>query len=269
MAHNRRVEVIGALALIGAGLLFLLGNLGFLHDVQPIVWSGLFFLGGLLFLVGYAGNRSEWWPLIPGSGLLGVGAIILLSGVLHVPGELAGAGLFICLAAGFGGVYLAHPRENWWALIPGGAMLALTALVLLSEVAGELGGSVFFAGMGLVFVALYFAEIDGQRYQWWALIPAGALLSLAAVVALAAADLGVLSGSALFLGLGLTFAVLYFMRGPNRPLEWAWIPSLALFGFGGLILLVSGASIYARLFWPVAFIGAGAILFVRAWQGRS
>jgi hypothetical protein len=265
MRNNRWVEAIGALFLIGAGLVLLLGNVGLLPDLAPLFWPSLLLVGGVLFLVASLADRRHWWALIPASGLIGVGLAGLLTGALHLAGEFGSVALFGSLALGFGGVYLVRPCENWWALIPGGAMVALAAVVLLSTVAGELAGAALFLGLGLVFVALYFAEIDGQRQNWWALIPAGALFSLAAVVALARFS-GALSGAALFLGLGLTFGLLYLLRGPDRPLEWAWIPAVALVAFGLFVLAVAGDATYAALIWPLALVVAGVVLLVWNWR---
>lgn len=267
MKQNRWIEVVGALCLIGAGALFLLQNMGLMAGVASLVWAVLFLGGGVLFLLGFAQDRSQWWPLIPGSGLVGIGLAILLGGTFSnlalQGGALSGVALFASLAAGFAGVYLVDRRANWWAVIPGGAMVTLAALVLLTSVIpGEWAGAVFFLGLGAIFAGLYFVEIDGRRNNWWALIPAGALLSLAVVVVLSALGADEAAGAALFFGLGLTFGALYLLRRPERPLDWAWIPSVALLGFGFVILALAGDALYARLFWPVALIIAGLVLFV-------
>lgn len=267
MKQTRWIETIGALLLIGAGLIFLLDNLGLAPGWQPLLWSLLLLGGGILFLLAFAMERSRWWLLIVGFALLGAGASALLNQFLHLPGDVAGAAFFASLAVGFGGVYLVQRHHNWWALIPGGVMGILAAVTLLSAaVGGEVIAAGFFLGLGLIFVGLYFAEIDGQRHNWWALIPAGALFSLAAVVTLSVYGQGAAAGAALFLGLGLTFGVLYLLRGPARPLGWAWIPALALLAFGFFILAVAGEPIYGRLFWPLALIVAGLALVARTWR---
>lgn len=267
MRHNRRIELVGALFLTGMGLILLLANLGLVPNLVPLLWWSLLLAGGLLFLSAFLADRAQWWPLIPASALLGVGAAGLLSAVFHLPGGLAGAAFFASLAAGFAAVHLARPHDNRWALMPAGVLVILAVVALLSAaVGGELAGAGFFAGLGLAFVALYFAEIDGQRYNWWTLIPAGALLTLAAVVILSVHGSGALAGAALFLGLGLTFGMLYLLRGPGRPLEWAWIPALALVAFGLFILVVAGDFPYARLLWPLALVVAGVLLLIWNWR---
>jgi len=260
-------EGIAAVLLVGAGAILLLHNLGLLGLLSPLLWAGLFLGGGALFLFAFLVDRTQWWPLIPSSALVGLGATILLgatcSGQALQGGPMAGAALFACIAAGFLGVYAYDRRRNWWALIPAGATAALV-LVILAAAAhqGELAGAVLFLGIGTIFLVLYFVEIGGQRHNWWTLIPAGALFSLAAVIVLSAFGAGAAAASALFLGLGLTFGVLYLMRGPERPLGWAWIPAVALLGFGAFVLLISSQGLWARLVWPLMLVVAGLVLVV-------
>ncbi len=268
MRYNRWAETVGALLLIGGGLSFLLSNLGVLTDLVPLFWAGVFLAGGLLFLAAFLAGHEHWWTLIAGSALGGTGLTVLLSGSLFVRGEIGAAALFLCLAAGFGGVYLVDRRANWWAMIPGGVMAMMTVMVLASVAGGFLAGAVFFVGLGAIFASLYFVEINGQRGNWWALIPAGALLSLAAVVILSEFAPGSVAAAALFLGLGLTFGLLYLLRGPARPTEWAWIPAVALLAFGIFVPAVSGESRVAQLFWPLALVIGGVVLFLRNWNGR-
>ncbi len=267
MNQNRWPQYLGALFLIGAGLIFLLQNLGLLPNLTALLWGLLLLAGGMVFLVAFLAGRAHWWTLLAAAGMGGSGLVILLDDVLHLRGDLPAAVLFACLTAAFAAIYRVRPRENWWAIIPGAVMAILAVALLISSAAGgELVGVILFLGLGLAFVALYFAEINGTRQNWWALIPAGALLSLAVVVLLSTyfPRAGSLAGSALFLGLGVTFGVLYLLRGPGRPLEWAWIPSVALLGFGVFILAVAGEYPYARLFWPLALVIGGVVLLFRS-----
>lgn len=266
MQTNRWVQVLGALLLIAVGALALAQNWGFQPAWLPTAWGVLFLAGGAAFFLGYAVERAGWWQLIPGFALAGLGLLILLAGTNLAPGEAAAAVFFLCLAAGFGAAYLAGRRESGWALIPGGVMLTLALVILAAGYgSGELAGAVFFLVLGLGFVALYFVEIGGRRQNWWALIPAGSLLSLAAVVALSRYD-GAAAGSALFVGLGVTFGALYLLRSPDRPTHWAWVPSLALLAFGLFVYTVAGAHAYGWVLWSLALIVAGLALLVRAWR---
>ena len=268
MQQNRWIQIVGALFLIGAGIIFMLQNLGLLPDLAPIFWGLLLLAGGLVFLGAYVSGRAHWWPLFPAAGLGGSGLLIILA-TLGVPGEAAASVLFLCLAGAFAVVYTTDRRQNWWAVIPGGAMLILALSMLFANVAGgEAVGVILFLGLGLIFVGLYFAPIEGHRHNWWALIPAGALLSLALVVLISSIPgAGGLAGSMLFLGLGVTFGVLYLMRSTEMPTQWAWIPSLALLAFGAFIFFVSGTVAYGGIFWALVLIALGGFLIFRQLRG--
>ena len=90
--------------------------------------------------------------------------------------QLTASLLFVGLAAAFAHIYLLRRRDNWWAIIPSGFMLVLAAVIVLSStiVRVETLGAILFSGLGAVFLALYL--LTGRDTQWWALIPAVALL---------------------------------------------------------------------------------------------
>lgn len=264
MSQSRTIQVVGALLLILVGVLALLDQFQIAAGLSSIVWGVLFLGGGAALLVGYAADRSQWWPLIPGFGLVGLGLLVLLTTLKLVSGEVGAALFFLSLTVGFGAVYLVRRRENWWAIIPGGALALLALMILVASTGrGELGAAVFFLGLGLAFVAVYFAEIDGHRQNWWALIPAGALLSLALVILLASLGSGAAAGASLFVGMGATFGVLYLMRSADRPLGWARYPAVACLVFGAFVFVVAGGFPYAWVLWPAALIGAGLWLLFR------
>ena len=72
------VRDIGAILLIVAGGLLLLQNFGILRSVVALVWALIFAAGGLVFLYVFLTNRANWWAIIPGFALLGLGALIAL-----------------------------------------------------------------------------------------------------------------------------------------------------------------------------------------------
>jgi hypothetical protein len=69
-------NVVVGLLLAGAGILFLLLNLGLLRPAEDAIWTVLFILGGAAFLAAYGRDRARWWALIPGFVLLSLGALI-------------------------------------------------------------------------------------------------------------------------------------------------------------------------------------------------
>jgi len=76
-----------------------------------------------------------------------------------------------------------------------------------------------------------------------------------------------LKGGAFFLGLGITFALLYALPTGGARLTWAWIPSLVLLVMGVLISL--SASGVMNTVWPLALIVAGIFLIYRAVARRT
>lgn len=258
--------LVAALLILG-GLYFLLVTLGYVEAIGPLPWALLSGLGGLAFLAIYLQDRQEWWPLIPGAALLSLSLTILLD-MAGLPSGVAGSALFLGTALGFLPVYLADRRENWWAIIPAGALVSLGVVALLSDlVAGELVGSLFLLGLAAIFAALYFMEIEGQRRNWWALIPAGVLTVLATMVILSQIVQGGALGAFFFLGLAAVFGLLYLIRSEERELGWAKFPALGLAAFGLFVLAVTATGRLMR-FWPLLLILAGLIAIWRGWRGR-
>jgi len=170
---------IWAAAMLVAGVVLLLFNLEILAAYEPtaqyIVAAVLAVLGGG-FLASYVWRRDEWWRLMPGWTLLALATMVLLSVQAQLPRPTIAAVLFVGLAVAFLHIYLVRRAEHWWAIIPGGFMLVLAAVIGLSVRVGRLEtlGAALFVGMGLVFFALYL--LAGTRRHWWALIPGGVLM---------------------------------------------------------------------------------------------
>jgi TM2 domain-containing membrane protein YozV len=85
---------------------------------------------GLPFLVVYLLDRTRWWALIPAYAMFSISVIIPLS-ELGVDEMLIPAYVMFAIAVPFLFVYL-RDRTNWWALIPGGIMTLIGAIMLLS-----------------------------------------------------------------------------------------------------------------------------------------
>jgi hypothetical protein len=199
---------IVGIALAGAGVLFLLLNLGLLAPVAPAIWVLLFALGGGAFLTVFWRDRAAWWALIPGFVLLSIGALIGLS-------EFAPA------------------FDDTW------------------------GGSLVLGGIGLSFWAVYLTS----RARWWAIIPGGVLLTLAALAGMSTRLAGQDLGWVFFLGLALTFGLVYLLPGAERRNTWAIYPAAGLLAMALLTMASMGPVI--NLIWPLALIVAGLYLAYR------
>ncbi|HEY9527325.1 MAG TPA: hypothetical protein VIR02_09600, partial [Anaerolineales bacterium] len=121
---------------------------------------------------------------------------------------------------------------------------------------------VFFAGISLGFWWVYFTGTE----RWWAIIPAGVLLTLGIVSSLDAVS-GLETGGLFFLGLGLTFLLVAVLPGEKRGRSWALIPGVILLLFGALLgTPYRGLTDYL---WPAVLIILGGYFVVRFFTGRS
>jgi len=201
--------------------------------------------------------------MIMGLALIGVGALFLLQslGVIGAIGGLIWALLFVLGGGAFLATFLAVPAR-WWALIPGFTLVSLGVLiggqVLIPTLAGPWGGALFLGGIGLGFCAVYLSG----RERWWALIPAGVLLTLATVAGLSGMIAGIDLGWVFFLGLALTFGLVASVPTPSGRMRWALFPAGVL-----LILALSGMAFTNAalgIFWPALMILGGLYLAYRA-----
>jgi hypothetical protein len=160
--------VIGTLLILAGGLGFL-EAFGILRDASDVFWGIIFLLGGGAFLMLFAGgfNSGQWWAIIPGLVLAGIGVLILLPDWLD---DLGGAVFLGAIGLSFWLVYLSG-RDRWWAIIPGGVLFTLAVVSALpSNFEGVDSGGVFFLGLALTFLMV--AILAGMRWAYW---PAGVL----------------------------------------------------------------------------------------------
>lgn len=161
----------------------------------------------------------------------------------------------------FGGSFVAfyaRRREHWWAIIPG-VVLFTVGLVIATEALGIAwaGGPLMLAGIGAAFAGVLVARPG----FWWAIIPAGTMFSLAILVLIDENTRWPHPEAALFIGLGLTFAVLRLVRFGERPMTWPLFPAAALIVFG--LLLAVGMEELLNLIWPIALIAGGIYVALR------
>lgn len=206
-------------------------------------------------------NKQLLWGLL----LVALGGFFLLqaTGILGALSDLFWSLAFGAAGGVFLYVFLTARHDRWWAAIPGFTLLGLAATIFYSRFAppilSGMTGAIFLGSIGAGFLAVF---VTNPR-QWWAIIPGGALFSVAAVAAIDVLPVRFLnSGSVLFVGLGVTFGVLGLLSTYlNQNLRWAYIPAAILLVLG-LVIVTPFVGTLAWL-WPLALIGAGAYLILR------
>jgi hypothetical protein len=138
--------------------------------------------------------------------------------------------------------------------------MTLTNLLnlLVPSLGDNIGGAIFLGAIGAGFLVAY----ARQRANWWAIIPAGVLFTLA-VISVVDNFPGVLpfeSGALLFFGIGLTFLTISFMNIEGQRFSWALIPAIVLIAFG--VFVGFGQTASWNIIWPALIILFGAYFLV-------
>jgi len=206
---------------------------------SPVLWGSLLVIAGVLFLI------QEIFKIQLGSIFWGILLIL--------------AGLFFVL------IYT-NNRLNWWALIPGitliGVGLSTMVDVILPGVGNALGGMLVLGGIGAGFTGVYLSD----RRQWWAIIPAGVMFTLAVISVLDNLLSGLGTGGLMFFGLGMTFAALALLPGEQGRMRWAWIPAIVLV-IAGLLVTAAAEQLLIYL-GPAALILGGILIILRTVTSR-
>ena len=204
-----------------------------------IFWGGLLILAGVLFLLDNLGLLTIGdliWAI-----LLGLGGIAFLT------------------------VFITY-RQNWWALIPGctlvGVSITLFLDYFLPQVGSVASGLIILGSIGLAFLIIYLLNWE----NWWALIPAGVLFTLAVVAVLDEVYPQMDTGSVFFVGLGLTFVALAILPNPIGQMRWAFIPAVILIVIGIVIAAVQFPVL--SVVFALALIVVGVFFLLRAFRWR-
>lgn len=186
--------VIGGLALILVGVLYLLQTIGVLDNFWDIIWGVVFLAGGAVFL--YTFYQGSWWAVIPGCVLAAIGVLILLPDPLEMYG---GAVFLFGTALAFWFVYFTAPGPRWWALIPAGVLTTLALVTFMPQLVGsDATGAIFFLGLGATFMLV--ALLAKLR---WAYYPAAVLFLLGMLLLLSVGEAaGYIWAAVLILGGG-------------------------------------------------------------------
>jgi hypothetical protein len=196
-----------------------------------------------------------------------VGAVLVIFGILALLQNFAGwslegplwgffvAALFGVVGGGFVVSYLQDRGHSWWAVIPGFSLLGLALLVLLGMLRvspDELLPAVFMGSIGASFWVIFFSD----RTRWWAIIPGGALVSLALLILFS--NQGSWAAMILFGGLAATFGLVALLAPADRPRTWAWWPAGSL----AVLSIIVSASLQPLQgwVWPLALIVAGLVM---------
>jgi hypothetical protein len=211
--------------------------------------------------------RNLDWRALVGAVLVIVGVLLLLQtfDVLRLVVDVVWTLVFLAAGAGFLVVYLGDGRQ-WWAVIPGMALLGIAATIGLSVVglADELGGAAFLGAVSLAFWLVYLRNTE----HWWAIIPAGVLLTLAGVAAMEGLAPRAATGGPFFLGLAATFVLVYLLPSGGERMTWALIPAAVLFAVGVLVFLAT-SSLFRYVLPAAAVVGGGYLVFRALRQGEA
>jgi hypothetical protein len=195
--------------------------------------------------------------MVIGGLLVGFGALLMLQtfGVIGSMWQLTVALAFLAGASVFGYVFL-NDRRHWWALFPAAA-LGFIGLVIASDMffpRVDFEGPLFLGGMGLAFLVVYATN----QQHLWAIIPGGALVTLGTVAAVEQVPFlrWIDGGSIFFLGLALTFTMLYVLAPVKKAWSWALIVAAVLGGIG--VLTIAGTLM--KFIFPLALILIGAYM---------
>ena len=194
--------------------------------------------------------------------LIAAGVLFLLDalGVLPEIGDLVWIVLFAVGGLAFLWFYMTN-REQWWAVIPGCVLLGIAGTIALSDTAGSWSGALVPAAIGVSFWIIYLARRD----MWWPIIPGGVLITVALMAGFADTLPDETITAILFLGLALTFLLVYLLPTPAGRMKWALIPAAVsavlgigfLASMGGMVTLLAVAG-------PLALIVGGGLLL---WRG--
>ena len=227
-------------------------------DISEWVYVGILAAGGLALLAFFLIDRSDWGILIPAYVLLAAALITTVAlEELFAQEDLMGSVVLILIAIPFLAVYF-RDRAQWWALIPGYIMLAISFVILLEtqEVIGdEAIGAFITASIGLPFLVVYLQKRD----QWWALIPAYTMFAIAILIAFIEpiGDEEMVVPAYVMFAIAIPFLYVYIR---NRQNWWALIPGgiMSVIGLGFLMTVE-----IAQFLIPAVLIIAGIWVLMR------
>ena len=190
------------LLLIVGGALFLMESLGLL--TLDNIWPIIFAIPGVAFLYAFFTDRKNWWPVIPGLTLLGLGALIAFEQLFPEANDVWGAAIFLgSLGLSFLAVYIRSAARQWWAIIPAGVLGTIAILTGFEPyLADGIFAGLFMLGLGATFGLVYFFPTPAGRMKW-AVYPASILGGIGVLTLISATWLSRILGPAAIIALGI------------------------------------------------------------------
>ncbi|MEJ5312364.1 MAG: hypothetical protein WHX52_21575 [Anaerolineae bacterium] len=188
--------------LIAGGLLFLMQSLGLM--ILDNLWPIIFAVPGAVFLYAFVRRRENWWAVMPGMALLGIGTLIAFDQIFPKANGAWGGAIFLgSLTVAFLAVYLRTGTHEWWAIIPAGVLGTLTLTTLLEPLMGdEFTGGLFMLGLATTFALVYLLPTPVGRMRW-AIYPASILGGIGVLILLSATQIMRVLGPLALIAFGL------------------------------------------------------------------
>ncbi|HEQ71269.1 MAG TPA: hypothetical protein ENN69_02170 [Spirochaetia bacterium] len=158
------------ISLILTGLFFLLINFSIIPvsgELHNRVLGILFFIMGIIFAFFQGGGGGLFWFIIPGGVSFTIGIITVIVGLDRLFTLFAFSIFCLGLAVTFLLVFLLRKRE-WWALLPAGALLGVSAWIWLAQAQPIIGYhpvALLFC-TGNAFFAVYFFSVQRVKMRF-------------------------------------------------------------------------------------------------------
>jgi len=252
-------------ALTWGSLLIIFGVVGLVEsftDLTPWVWVAILAITGLGIFAVFLSDRSEWWPLIPTYVLWAIAGLLALVELNVLRDQFLPTYVLCTIAIPFIVVYT-RDRAQWWALIPAYVLLAVAAMILLSEtglLSDAFQGTFVLTAIALPFLLIYLQD----RAKWWALIPAYVLLSIGIMLLLE--EFGILNDFLIPAYVMFVIAIPFFVVYIRNPQQWWPLIPGGILGAIGLSFLMVEAFQYV---FPAVVILVGLWILIRSFTRKE
>jgi len=230
-------------------------------ELTPWIWVAMVVLSGLGVFAVSLTDRIEWGFLVTTYYSLWAVAILIALAVLDiVPGTFIAIYVLVAIALPFLVVYLRN-RERRWALIPTYILLAIGAMLLLTEwyiLPDAFVATFVLTAIGLPFLVGFLRD----RTNWGALIHAYVLLVVGIMIPLL--DYNLLTDLWIPAYIMFAIAIPFFVVYLSDPKEW-WplIPGGIMAVIGIAFILSSGATRYLA---AIVLIVVGVLILARQFR---